>query len=67
MDFFKYFFFYSYRYDQASLVAQMVKNWPAMQETWIQSLGWEDPLEEGMQPTPITVHEVAMSWTQLDN
>ena len=45
----------------------MVKNWPAMQETWIQSLGWEDPLEEGMQPTPITVHEVAMSWTQLDN
>ena len=32
----------------SSLVAQMVKNPPAMQETWIQSLGWEDPLEEGM-------------------
>ena len=32
----------------ASLVAQMVKNPPAMQETWVQSLGWEDPLEEGM-------------------
>ena len=32
----------------ASLVAQMVKNLPAMQETWVQSLGWEDPLEEGM-------------------
>ena len=31
-----------------SLVAQMVKNLPAMQETWVQSLGWEDPLEEGM-------------------
>ena len=30
------------------LVAQMVKNLPAMQETCIQSLGWEDPLEEGM-------------------
>ena len=32
----------------ASLVAQMVKNPPAMWETWVQSLGWEDPLEEGM-------------------
>ena len=30
------------------LVAQMVKNSPAMRETWIRSLGWEDPLEEGM-------------------
>ena len=29
-----------------SLVAQMVKNLPAMQETWVQSLGWEDPLEK---------------------
>ena len=32
----------------ASLVAQMVKNMPLMQETWVQSLGWEDPLEKGM-------------------
>ena len=32
----------------ASLVAQMVKNPPAIQETWVPSLGWEDPLEEGM-------------------
>ena len=32
----------------ASLVAQMVKNWPAMQETQVQSLGWEDPLEKRM-------------------
>ena len=33
---------------RASLVAQMVKNLPAVWETWVQSLGWEDPLEEGM-------------------
>ena len=33
---------------RTSLVAQMVKNVPAVQETWVQSLGWEDPLEEGM-------------------
>ena len=32
----------------ASLVAQTVKNLPAIWETWVQSLGWEDPLEEGM-------------------
>ena len=32
----------------ASLVAQMVKNLPAMQETWVQSLGREDPLEKGV-------------------
>ena len=31
----------------------MVKNPPAMQETWVWSLGWEDPLEKGMQPTPV--------------
>ena len=31
----------------ASLVAQLVKNLPVMQETWVQSLGWEDPLEKG--------------------
>ena len=34
--------------DFASLVAQMVKNLPAMRETWVRSLGWEDPLREGM-------------------
>ena len=32
----------------ASLVAQMVKNLPAMWEIWVRSLGWEDPLEKGM-------------------
>ena len=31
-----------------SLVAKLVKNPPAMLETWVQSLGWEDPLEKGM-------------------
>ena len=31
-----------------SLVAQKVKNLPAMRETWVQSQGWEDPLEKGM-------------------
>ena len=31
-----------------SLLAQIVKNLPATQESWVQSLGWEDPLEKGM-------------------
>ena len=35
-------------YYNAFLVAQMVKNPPAMQETWVRSLGWGDPLEEGL-------------------
>ena len=33
-----------------ALVAQMVKDLPVMQETWVQPLGWEDPLEKGMAP-----------------
>ena len=33
---------------RASLVAQTLKNLPAIQETWVQSLGWAGPLEEGM-------------------
>ena len=37
---------YPLQYFWASLVAQLVKNPPAMQETWIRSLGWEDPLEK---------------------
>ena len=36
-----------YIYIWASLVAQTVKNLPAMQETWVQSLVWGDPLEKG--------------------
>ena len=55
----------------ASLVAQLVKNLPATQETWVQSLGWEDPLEKGMATDssilawriPWTIHGVAKSRT----
>ena len=36
----------------AFLVAQMVKNMPAIRETWVSFLGWEDPLEEGMAMDP---------------
>ena len=39
--------------DGASPVAQTVKNLPVMQETWVQYLGWEDPLEKGMATTPV--------------
>ena len=38
---------YPLQYSWASLVAQLVKNSLAMQETWVQSLGWEEPLEKG--------------------
>ena len=38
---------YPLQYSWASLLAQLVKNLSAMQETWVQSLGWEDPLEKG--------------------
>ena len=38
---------YPLQYSWASLVAQLVKNLPAVWETWVQSLGWEDPLEKG--------------------
>ena len=56
---------------RASLMAQMVKNPPAMWETWIQSLGWEDPLEKDMTThssilawrMPWTVHGIAKSQT----
>ena len=44
---------YPLQYLWTSLVAQMVKNLPAMKETWIQSLGWEDPMEEGMPSHPL--------------
>ena len=42
-------------------VVQMVKNLPAMQETWVQSLGWEDPLEKGK-----TTHSSTLAWRILD-
>ena len=44
----------------ASLVAQMVKNLPAMQETWVRSLGWEDPLEKEM-----ATHFCILAWEIL--
>ena len=40
-----------------SLVAQLVKNLPAMQETWVRSLGWEDPLEKGK-----ATHSSILAW-----
>ena len=40
-----------------SLVTQKVKNMPAMQETWVQSLGWEDPLQKGM-----ATHSRILAW-----
>ena len=63
---------------KASLVAQSVKNLPAVRDTWVRSLSWEDPLEEGMAThssilawrIPLdrgawraTVHRAAESWT----
>ena len=45
---------------QASLVAQMVKHLPAMQETQVQSLGWEDPLEKEMG-----THSSILAWKIL--
>ena len=42
---------------RASLVSQTVKNTPAMRETWVRSLGWEDPLEEGM-----ATHSSILAW-----
>ena len=68
---------YPLQYSWASLVAQTVKNPPARQETWVGSLGWEDPLEKGSFSIlawriPVdrgawqgTVHGVAESWAQL--
>ena len=48
---------YPLQYSSASLVAQLVKNPPAMQETWVQSLGWEDPLEKGK-----ATHASILAW-----
>ena len=48
---------YPCQYYWASPVAQMVKNPPAMRETWVPSLGWEDPLEEGM-----VTHSSILAW-----
>ena len=48
---------YPFQYSLVSLVPQMVKNPPATWETWVQSLGWEAPLDEGM-----AVHSSILAW-----
>ena len=48
---------YPLQYSWASLVAQLVKNLPAMWETWVCSLGWEDPLEKGK-----ATHSGILAW-----
>ena len=48
---------YPLQYSWASLVAQMVKNTPAIRETWVPSLSWEDSLDEGMD-----THSSMLAW-----
>ena len=48
---------YPLQYSWASLVAQLVKNLLARQETWVRSLGWEDPLEKGK-----ATHSSILAW-----
>ena len=50
----------------AALVARAVKNLPAMQETWAQSLGWEDSLEEGMA-THSSIRAWRIPWTEASD
>ena len=50
------------QYSWASLVAQPVKNLPAMREAWVRSLGWEDPLEKG-KATHFHILAWRISWT----
>ena len=51
---------YPLQYSWAFLVVQLVKNPPAMQETWVQSLSWEDPLEKGK-----ATHSSILAWRIL--
>ena len=53
---------YPLQYSWASLVAQLVKNPPATRETWVQSLGWEDPLEKG-KGTHFSILAWRVPWT----
>ena len=48
---------YPFQYSWASLVAQLVKNPPAIWETWVQYLDWEDPLEKGK-----ATHSSILAW-----
>ena len=65
---------YPLQYSWASLVAQLVKNLPAVWETWVRFLGWEDPLRRERLLTPVflpgefhecIVHGVTKSWSKL--
>ena len=53
---------YPLQYSWASLVSQLVKNLPAMWETWVQSLGWEDSLEKGTA-THFSILAWRIPWT----
>ena len=53
---------YPLQYSWASLVVQLLKNQPAMQETWVQSLGWEEPLEKG-KATQSSILAWRIPWT----
>ena len=57
---------YPLQYTWASLVAQLVKNLPAMQETWVRSLGWEDPPEKGNWEDPLEKGK-ALQYSGLEN
>ena len=50
------------QYSQVSLVAHLVKNLPAMRQTWVQSLAWEDPLEKG-KATHSSILASKIPWT----
>ena len=75
-------FCFKFSCNEGFLVAQTVKNLPAMQDTWVQSLSWEDSLEEGMATYSsilawrismqrgawrATVHGISKSWTRLSD
>ena len=53
----KYHYYTLSQHSRASLVAQLVRNLPVMWETWIQSLGWDDPLEKGK-----ATHSSILAW-----
>ena len=55
---------YPLQYPWASVVTQLVMNPPAMQGTWVQSLGWEDPLEKG-KATHSSILAWRIPWTVL--
>ena len=59
-------FIFYLRFNRTSLVAQMVKNLLALQKTWVQSLGWEDPLEKE-KATHFSILAWRIPWTEEPN